>query len=429
MGESSEFKQAGTVEKTSRSVSLKTAAGRLRGMFYLPGNAWILTSTSTLWSVGGAMASPYQSLFYYSIGATPILIGYLAAVTSLITAMAQLIGGYVGDIWGRKKAIIIFSFVGVGNNFIYFMVPNASLLLIPVIVGSVSGIYGPLFTTSLTEAMEPSMRPRGVASYSFINTIPAVLSPYVGGLLIGAYGDAQGIRYAFMISGLLGIIAITYRALRMKENFSARKRVGLSEFFLTLLSETRNAFAVVGRDAKLLLLYSVIASFAVGLTSSFSVLYFVQALHFPPYFYGVVVGVSSLAVMLLLFPAARMVEKIGLKRSVVYSSLSVPLNQLFFTKAKDMDELVTWGVVGGTGTGLLGPPLTSLQSDIVPKFIRGRIMAMFSALPLILSVPAQILGGYLYSISPLLPFVVSIPVFVLSVIVLLSVREPSRLEA
>ena len=60
--------------------------------------------------------------------------------------------------------------------------------------------------------------------------------------------------------------------------------------------------------------------------------------------------------------------------------------------------------------------------------MRGRIMAMFSALPLMLSIPAQILGGYLYSIEPILPFVISIPVFFGAVLLLLKIREPKTLE-
>ena len=406
----------------------RKVAGKLRRPFYLPGNAWILTSTSTVWSIGGAMASPYQSLFYYSLGASAVLIGYLAAVTSLVMAISQLIGGYVGDVWGRKRAIIFFSFVGVANNFIYFMIPGASLLYVPVMVGAISGIYGPLFTTSLIESMEPGMRPRGIASYSFVNTLPAIISPYLGGLMILYFGNLEGIRYSFLIAGTFGVLAISYRALKLNESHIRPERVGLVQFWKSLFHETKHALAMAGRDAKLLLAYSTAAAFAVGLTSSFSVLYFVQALHFRPYIYGIMVGISAFVIILLLFPAAKMAERFGLKKSVILSSLSVPVNQLFFTKAKDMDELVTWSVVGGTGNALLGPPLTSLQSDLVPRFMRGRIMSMFSALPLLFSIPSQIIGGYLYSIQPLLPFVVSIPVFFVAVLILLRIREPKRLE-
>lgn len=308
------------------------------------------------------------------------------------------------------------------------MIPGASLLYVPVMVGAISGIYGPLFTTSLIESMEPGMRPRGIASYSFVNTLPAIISPYLGGLMILYFGNLEGIRYSFLIAGTFGVLAISYRALKLNESHIRPERVGLVQFWKSLFHETKHALATVGRDAKLLLAYSTAAAFAVGLTSSFSVLYFVQALHFKPYIYGIMVGISAFVIILLLFPAAKMAERFGLKKSVILSSLSVPVNQLFFTKAKDMDELVTWSVVGGTGNALLGPPLTSLQSDLVPRFMRGRIMSMFSALPLLFSIPSQIIGGYLYSIQPLLPFVVSIPVFFVAVLILLRIREPKRLE-
>lgn len=400
----------------------------MRRILYLPGNAWILTGTSTVWSIGGALASPYQSLYYFSLGASPVLIGYLAALTSLIAAVAQLVGGYVGDVWGRKRAIILFSFVGVLNNFIFYAVPDAGWLAVPVIVGSVAGIYGPLFSTSLTESMDPSLRPRGIASYSFINTIPSLFSPYLGGLLIAHFGDVQGIRFAFLASGMFGIAGISYRAFALKESYRPVKVPGIREFWSGLLRESRTALLSSGRDVRLLLAYATLAAFGVGMTSTFSVLYFVQSLHFPPYVYGIMVGLTSMASMLLLFPAARMAERVGLKRAVIYASLSIPFNQLFFTYAKDISELITWSVVGGTGSALVGPPLTSLQSDLVPRFMRARIMALFSAIPLLFSVPAQVAGGYLYSITPVLPFIASVPVFALSVFMVTKVREPSRLE-
>lgn len=428
---SGRFRPRNGISVATEMLVLAVANGRMaarRKYFYLPGNAWILTSTSTVWSIGGALASPYQSLFYFSLGASPILIGYLAALTSFIAAIAQLIGGYVGDVWGRKRAIIIFSFVGVANNFIFFLVPNALWLTLPVVVGSVAGIYGPLFSTSLTESMDPTMRPRGIASYSFINSLPSVVSPYLGGLLISHFGDVQGIRFAFLAAGMFGIAGISYRAITLKESYRPKTTVSFSEFWRKLLGESRKALATSGKDVHLLLAYATLAAFGIGLTSTFSVLYFIQSLHFEPFVYGIMVGLTSLVSMLLLFPAARMAERFGLKRAVLYASLSVPVNQLFFTYARDISELITWSVVGGTGSALMGPPLTSLQSDLIPRFMRARIMALFSAIPLLLSIPAQIAGGYLYAITPIAPFLASIPIFILSVLVVMRIREPSKLE-
>ena len=403
-------------------------AARVRGAFYLPRNAWILTATATVWSIGGAMSTPFQSLYFYNLGASVVFIGYLAALSSAIIALAQIVGGYVGDVWGRKRTIVVFSFLSVANGFILAFLPSASWLYLPIVVGSVAGIYGPLFSTSLSESLEPSLRPRGIASFSVISTIPSVFGPYAGGALIGAFGVIPGLRLAFFLSGAFGIAGITWRALRLEETHRPATRVTFRQFARSLVGESRAALRGSGRDVHLLLYYAILSAFGVGLTSSFSILYLVQALHVPPIVFGLLVGATSFVVILLLFPAARLAERQGLKRAVVLASLSVPLNQFFFTLAKNVDELVAWSVVSGTGTALLGPPLSSLQAGIVPRMIRGRILAIFSAFPLLASVPAGILGGYLYTITPILPFLAAVPPFVLSFLILLRVREPVRLE-
>ena len=401
---------------------------RIRGVFYLPRNAWILTATSTVWSVGGAMSSPFQSLYFYNLGASVVFIGYLAALSSAIIALVQLIGGYVGDVWGRKRAIVLFSFVGVANGFVYSFIPDAGWLYLPVVVGAVAGIYGPLFSASLTESMEPSLRPRGIASYSVINILPSLFSPYIGGLLVERLGDVAGLRLAFFLSGTFGVLGITWRALRLQETHAPHSRVTFLRFWRSVVRESRAALRAAGSDVHLLLYYAILSAFGLGLTASFSILYFVQDLGVPAYEYGALVGATSLVILFLLFPAASLAVRIGLKRAVVLASLSVPLNQYFFTLARDVDELVAWSVVSGTGTAFLGPPLTSLQAGIVPRMIRGRIMAIFSALPLLASIPAQILGGYLYTVTPVLPFLAAVPLFILSFLVLLRIREPKHLE-
>ncbi len=402
---------------------------RVRSAFYLPRNAWILTATSTVWSIGGSMSSPFQSLYFYNLGASVVFIGYLAALSSAIIAVVELIGGYVGDVWGRKRAIILFSFVGVANGFIYAFIPDAGWLYLPVVVGSLAGIYGPLFSTALTESMEPAMRPRGIASYSVINILPSLFAPYVGGLLVAQLGDVSGLRVAFFLSGAFGVLGITWRALRLEETHVPEARVTFFRFWRSVLRQSRAALQAAGRDVHLLLYYAILSAAGVGLTASFSILYFVQDLGVPAYEYGALVGATSLVILFLLFPAASLAERVGLKKAVVLASLSVPLNQYFFTLAKDVDELVAWSVVSGTGTAFLGPPLTSLQAGIVPRMIRGRIMAIFSAVPLLASIPAQILGGYLYTVTPVLPFLAAVPLFVASFLVLLRIREPERLEA
>ncbi|MEM3798105.1 MAG: MFS transporter [Candidatus Bathyarchaeia archaeon] len=116
-----------------------------KGLLYLPCPAWTLAASSAVWSVGGSKANPFQSIFFQTLGTPVEYIGVLASVSSVVTAVAYLVGGYVADMWGRRRVIAVFSLVAAANGFIYVFINHWQLLFIPIIIGSLSGIYTPAY--------------------------------------------------------------------------------------------------------------------------------------------------------------------------------------------------------------------------------------------------------------------------------------------
>jgi len=406
----------------------KSVSARWRGRFYLPGNAWILAVSATVWNVGGAMANPYQSIYFSAVGADSVFIGYLLAMNSAVTALMQLVGGYVADAWGRRKVIAVFSFLSAVSAFVFIFISQGFLLILPIILGAISGIYGPAFNATLTDSMEPDLRARGLVSFTLVTSLPSVFFPYVGGLMMQAFGTLEGLRIAFFMSGLLGVIGVSYRALKLKETFAGSKTKKpkktlklIADFFRDNSYVLRNA----SDGAKKLLIYSALASAGTGMTVPYTSLYLINTLNLPPEFYGILTNIAGLISVLLLLPAARIIERVGLTKSAIYASISVPVNQLIFVNAKGRDDFVTWTAVGGASGALLGPSLTALQANLSPQEMRGRIMALFSVFSLITAIPAQIVGGHLYStIGPLSPFIASTPIFILATLTLIRIREP-----
>lgn len=402
---------------------------RLRKGFYLPGEAWILALSATVWNIGGSMANPYQSIFFSAVGADSLFIGYLLAVSSAVTALMQLIGGYVADTWGRRRVIIIFSFVSAGSAFLFIFIAQATLLLIPVILSAIAGIYGPAFNAMLTDSMPTELRPRGMVSFTLITSLPSVFAPYFGGLFMHTFGSIDGLRLAFFLSGLLGIIGVSYRALRLKETF-VRSEMKQDKRILKLVSDffddTYYALKNASNGARKLLAYSFLASAGAGMTAPYSSLYLVGTLGLQPEIYGIFTNLAGLITVLLLLQATRIFGRFGLRKSAIYASISVPINQLIFVRAKGRDDLVTWTVIGGASGALLGPSLTALQADLSSQEMRGRIMGLFSVLSLIVAIPAQIVGGYLYqSLGAPIPFLASIPVFAGATFMLTRIKEPN----
>jgi MFS family permease len=374
------------------------------------------------------MVNPYQSVYFTGLGANSVFIGLLLAVNSAVTALMQLVGGYVADAWGRRKVIVIFSFLSAGSAFVFIFISQPALLMIPIVIGAISGIYGPALNATLTDSMEPELRARGLVSFTLVTSLPSIFFPYVGGTLIQIFGTLEGLRIAFFFSGLLGIIGVSYRALALKETYigvrsNEKKRIRrlVSDFFTDNLFVLRNATD----GAKKLLIYAVLASVGTAMTVPYTAIYLVNVANLRPEFYGLLTNVAGLISVLLLLPAARIIERVGLRKSAIYASVSIPVNQLIFVRAKGTDDFVAWSTIGGASGALLGPSLTALQANFSPQEMRGRIMAMFSVFSLITAVPAQIAGGYLFqTLGPLSPFIASTPIFVLATLILIRVKEP-----
>lgn len=374
------------------------------------------------------MVNPYQSIFFYAVGADALFIGYLLATSSAITATTQLVGGYIADAWGRRKVVVIFSFIGAGSAFVYIFIGQSALLIIPVMLASIAGLYGPAFNAMLTDSMKPELRARGVASFTLITSLPSIFLPYVGGVLMSTLGTLEGLRLAFFMSGLFGVIGVSYRAYKLKETYSGnetRKKRTLFQFLSAFIRNTSYVLKNASEGVRKLLIYSVLASAGTGMTVPYTSLYLVSALGLQPAFYGLLTNMAGLISVLLLLPAVRIIEKVGLRKGAIYASLSVPVNQLIFVRAKGTDDFVAWSALGGASSALLGPSLTALQANLSPQEMRGRIMALFSVFSLITAIPAQIVGGYLYgSLGVFTPFLASIPLFAFATIILTRIKEP-----
>ncbi len=371
------------------------------------------------------MVNPYQSVFFEAVGTPLPYIGVLAALSSVITAITYLVGGYIADVWGRRRVIAIFSFVAAANSFIYFFVKSWPELFIPVTVGAISGLYTPAFNATLNDSMKPELRPRGFASFTILTTMPSVFSPYVGGLLMERLGYVEGLKIGFFLNGLLGVLSVTWRAIRLKETFRPKSKQtgGLHKFVMDVVRHNVEAYRQASSNAKKLIVYSALSSVATGLSTLYVSIYVIKGLNLPPTYYGFLTGLSALITILLLLPAASFVERFGLKRAAVLSALSSPLSMLVFVSANGMNDLIAWSMTGGVSGALTSPTIQSLQGNVVPAELRGRLMAMFSVVPLLLSTPAQIVSGLLFTyVSRAAPFIVSIPFYAVAVYVLTTLK-------
>ena len=372
------------------------------------------------------MANPYQSVYFASLGAGPFQIGLLVAYGTGVTALSLLVGGYIADVWGRRRVVVIFSWVSVTSAFVYCVIGSPTLILVPLTLASVASFYTPAFNSIMMDSIEPEDRIRGFAVFSAINTIPSIFAPTIGAVLINHFGTNPGLRLCYLSSGLFGILGVGLRSIKLSETYIVKSPAVRKSFATHLRDSFVDGIGAVrqsGSVVKKLLVYVTLAGIGTGFTSPYVSIYVVDYLGINALSYSVVVDLAGTATVFLLFTVVFLIRRLGSKKSILLASIAAPLSNVMFTQAKTMDELFEWGVTGAVSTALQSPSLSTIQAEAIEQRNRGKVLAMFSILPTLVALPSQVFAGYLYSaISPVVPFVASLVPFGLAALVLYTIR-------
>jgi EmrB/QacA subfamily drug resistance transporter len=173
-----------------------------------------------------------------------ILNGYLLTLASLI-----LLGGSLGDRYGRKR---VFS-IGVGlftvASALCAAAPNVDMLIAARLL---QGVGGALLTPGSLALIEASFRPgdraRAIGAWSGLGGVAAAIGPLVGGYLIGAISW----RAIFLINIPLGAFVIWAAARHVPESRDpgATGRLDLTGSVLTALGLAGTTYALIEAPEK-----------------------------------------------------------------------------------------------------------------------------------------------------------------------------------
>jgi EmrB/QacA subfamily drug resistance transporter len=129
-----------------------------------------------------------------------ILNGYLLATAALI-----LLGGSLGDIYGRRRVfltgVVVFAFASLACG----VAPNVGLLVAARVA---QGVGGALLTPGSLAILEASFRPedrsRAIGAWSGLSGVASAIGPFVGGWLV----DSGSWRAVFLINLPLAVVVI-----------------------------------------------------------------------------------------------------------------------------------------------------------------------------------------------------------------------------
>ena len=144
-----------------------------------------------------------------------IQFGALEASLTLCIAIASIIGGRLGDIYGRKKVFAVtMGFIIVGSLLVTFGKVFPLLLLGQILIGSGVGADLPVSLATISEAAPEGKRGK-MLGFSDILWVVGILAAYGVGVLVSrTLGDGNYLSGQIMY-GALAVVGIIVLALRM----------------------------------------------------------------------------------------------------------------------------------------------------------------------------------------------------------------------
>lgn len=129
-----------------------------------------------------------------------VLTGYLLALASLI-----LLGGALGDSFGRRKVFVIGTAWFAAASALCGAAPDMGVLVAARVLQGVGGaLLTPGSLAILQASFAESDRSRAVGAWSGLGGVAGAIGPFVGGVLV----DGPGWRWAFLVNVPVGGVAL-----------------------------------------------------------------------------------------------------------------------------------------------------------------------------------------------------------------------------
>ncbi len=339
------------------------------------------------------MIQPILPTFYSSVlGLNKEFIGLIEGSLTTIVSIMKIGAGYISDLLGIRKGIV---FLGYAIS----AVARFGLGL----VNSGAAVFGLRLTDGAGKGLKDAPRDALVAGsagkrklgFAFgiqrtLDTLGSVVGPLITyGLLRLWIDHSNKYREIFMVAGAVAFIPLIIIGLWVKE----RKQPINKQ--LVSLKALRGTFA--GFLAIMLL-------FTLGNSSDAFLILRAEDVGVASTTIPLVIALFNLVSALAAIPVGKLSDRIGRRKTIIIGWGIYSLAYLGFALAKH--SWIIWVLYSFYGLyyAFTEGSAKALVAELVPEENRGAAYGLFNASVGIMALPASLIAGYLWNVSPAAPF-------------------------
>ena len=295
-----------------------------------------------LCDMGERMAERFLPIYLMAIGGGAISIGLLNGLDNLLSALYAYPGGFLSDRLGVKRALIFFNLIAIFGFAIVVAVPDWRAVIVGALFFiSWSAISLPATMSLINRALPKNKRTMGVSMHSLVRRIPMALGPLIGGAFIAAWGERDGIRYAF-----IGAIAMAFAAMILQQILivpdSPKKKSHVA-------APRKSMLARMTPQLRLLLVSDILVRFCEQIPYAFVVVWCMKTIEHPvsAIQFGALTTIEMATAIIIYIPVATLADKGGKKPFVVATFLFFSVFPLVLYFSRSFWWLVAAFIVRG----------------------------------------------------------------------------------
>ncbi|HQF62566.1 MAG TPA: MFS transporter [Anaerolineaceae bacterium] len=375
--------------------------------------------TMILANLGGSMYGPLEALYLKDLGAGIGQIGLFYTLSQIIPLALQILGGWISDSLGRLRAIAIGSVVGVLVYIPLLLATRWEWVLVASAFSAVTrSLIGPSFDAFIADHSAPENRARLFGITQTLFGIVSVVGPIAGGYLV----EWINFKGMLAVAAALYLIA-TFMRIGMAREAARGHEANPAALTFSSLKTNLGAMVVLilaGGLFTWILITDGVRDIFFGMSMSFLSVYMQDIASLTISQIGFMNSIFGLAMMAVMIPAGWLADKVGERVNIAISFLllafSIGMIALIPPQSPAWVYAIGW-TIAGIGSGLGTPAYQSLISKAVPQRLRGVAFGLFSTSLGLVSLPAPMIGGYLWEhVSPQFPFLLTAGISLLSII-------------
>ena len=419
------------------------------GIGILRGNLLWLVICQCIWMFTTSIPRPYLSIYITTLGGTPTDIGLVNSASAIAGLFLYPLGGYIADKSGRVKLVGAATILYAVSFIPFAYAPNWETLALASFFQNLVLFYSPILTVIQADSMPAGKRGKGFAIALTVPGALGILSPYIGGYLVDSIGIIPAMRLTYLVGFGAGILVALIRMFKLTETLQSKSEDVSYRNLPKLLRESYSSFLETIRwmpsPIRVLAVMQVIQIFFNGIAGPYWILYAYEKLGASATTWGLLSLISGLVRMLVAIPAGSIMDKYGRRKLLIPFMTLTPLMPLYFLVSGGFNGLVVLVVVMAAVNSFLMPGFQSLLADYTVRERRGRVTSAIGAgnffvdirgsawgsgmLLFIPSAIAQSLGGVLYEMDPVIPFLtMSAGMCIVAIWAFFRVRDPETIH-